>query len=81
MSAGIVDTLQRMSAVVIAVMVALPGLDFLLLQGEPVIGAALLGLAALVMAVSEYVRSPSDVPAEAAQRVVGTVAKQPDDEE
>jgi hypothetical protein len=33
------------------------------------------------MLVSEYVRSPADVPAEAAQRVVGAVAKDPDDEE
>lgn len=81
MTAGIVDTLGRMSAVVIAVMLALPGVDFLLLQGQPVVGGGLLAMAALVLAVEEYVRTPADVPAEAAQRVVGTVAKEPDDEE
>jgi len=81
MATGIIDTIQRMSAVVIAVMLALPGVDFLLLQGEVAVGGGLLGLAALVMLVSEYVRSPTDVPAEAAQRVVGTVAKDPEDEE
>jgi hypothetical protein len=81
MAAGILDTLQRMGAVVIAVLLALPGLDFLLLQGEPVIGGGLLGMAVLVLLVEEYVRTPSDVPVEAAQRVAGTVAKQPDDEE
>ena len=81
MTSGIIDTLQRMSAVVIAVMLALPGVDFLLLQGDFVVGGGLLALAALVMLVSEYVRSPADVPAEAAQRVVGAVAKDPDEEE
>lgn len=81
MAAGIVDTLQRMSAVVIAVMLAFPGLDFLLFQGEPVLGAGLLAMAAVVVLVSEYVRTPADVPAEAAKRAAGAVAKDPDDEE
>jgi hypothetical protein len=80
MAAGIIATLQRMGAVVIAILLALPGLDFLLLQGEPVLGAGMLGMAAVVILVSEYVRTPTDVPAEAAQRAASAVAKDPDDE-
>lgn len=81
MAAGIIDTLQRMSAVVIAVMLAIPGVDFLVFQGETVLGAGMLALAGVVILVSEYVRTPTDVPAEAAKRAAGAVAKEPDDEE
>jgi hypothetical protein len=81
MTTGIVDTLQRMSAVFIAVMLALPGLDFLLLQGEPATGASLLALAAVVLLVSEYVSTPGDAVGSTAGRVVGWIAKPPEDEE
>lgn len=81
MDTGIVDMLQRVGAVVLALTIALPGLDFLLLRGDVFVGGGLLVLAALVMVVSEYVRSPSDVPASTAQRVVGAIAKEPDDED
>lgn len=81
MTAGIVDTLQRMSAVFIAVMLSIPGLDFLLLRAEPVTGVSLLGLAAVVLLVSEYVSTPGDAVGGTAQRVVGWIAKPPDDDE
>jgi len=81
MAPGIIDMVQRLGTVVLAITIALPGLDFLLLRGDPVVGGGLLALAALVLVVSEYVRSPSDVPAEAAKQVVGAAVEQPDDEE
>jgi len=81
METGIVDMVQRVGAVVLALTIALPGVDFLLLRGDLLVGGGLLALAALVLVVSEQVRSPSDVPASAAQRVVGAIAKEPDDEE
>lgn len=81
MDTGIVDMLQRAGTVVLALTIALPGVDFLLLRGDLVVGGGLLVLAAVVLIVSESVRSPSDVPAEAAQRIVGVIAKEPDDEE
>lgn len=81
METGIVDMFQRMGTVILALTIALPGVDFLLLRGDLVVGGGLLVLAAVVLVVSEYVRSPSDVPAEAAQRIVGAIATEPDDEE
>jgi hypothetical protein len=81
MADGIIDIVQRASAVILSLTIALPGLDFLLLRGQYVVGGGLLALAALVLVVSEYVRSPSDVPATAAQRVVGAIAEKPEDEE
>ncbi|PSQ49136.1 hypothetical protein BRD19_04700 [Halobacteriales archaeon SW_7_65_23] len=81
MDTGILDMVQRVGAVALALTIALPGLDFLLLRGDLFVGGGLLALAALVMIVSEYVRSPSDVPTSTAQRVVAAIAKEPDDEE
>ena len=81
MDTGILDMVQRVGAVALALTIALPGLDFLLLRGDLFVGGGLLALAALVVIVSEYVRSPSDVPTSTAQRVVAAIAKEPDDEE
>ena len=81
MIAGILDMVQRLGTVVLALTIALPGLDFLLLRGDLFVGGGLLALAALVLVVSESVRSPSDVSTSTAQRVVGLIAKEPDDEE
>jgi len=81
MDTGILDMVQRVGAVVLALTIALPGLDFLLLRGDLFVGGGLLALAGVVLVVSEYVRSPSDVPTSTAQRVVGAIAKEPDDEE
>jgi len=81
MTTGIVDTFQQMGAIFIAVMLTLPGLDFLLLQGEPVTGASLLGLAAIVVLVSKYVSTPGDAAGGVAQRVVGWIVKPPEDDD
>lgn len=81
MDTGILDMVQRVGTVALALTIALPGLDFLLLRSDLFLGGGLLALAALVLIVSESVRSPSDVPTTTAQRVVGAIAKEPDDEE
>lgn len=81
MAQGLFDTFQQMTAIFIAVMLALPGLDFLLLQGEPATGAALLGLAAVVLLVSKYVSTPGDAAGGLAQRAVGWVVKPPEDDD
>lgn len=77
--AGIVETVQRMGTAIVVVLVALPALDFLL-RGEVVVGGGLLAIAVVVVLVSEYVVSPSDVPASMAERIAGKVAKDPEDE-
>jgi len=78
--AGIVETVQRMGTAVVVVLVALPAVDFLL-RGEVVVGGGLLAIAVIVVLVSEYVVSPTDVPASAAERTAGRIAKDLDDEE
>ena len=81
MDTGILDMIQRVGTVALALTIALPGLDFLLLRSDLFVGGGLLALAVLVLVVSEYVRSPSDMSTSTAQRVVGAIAKEPDDEE
>jgi hypothetical protein len=81
MTDGIADLFQRAGAVILAVTIALPGLDFLLLRGDLFVGGGLLALAAVALLVSEYVRSPSDISVSATQLVVDAIAKDPDDEE
>ncbi|MFB6188261.1 MAG: hypothetical protein ABEI57_00085 [Halapricum sp.] len=80
MATSIVETIQRMGTALLVVPVALLGVNFLV-QGRFSAGVGFLGLAALMIAISEYVTTPKDVPGETAQRVVGWIAKPPEDEE
>ncbi|QSG07243.1 DUF7533 family protein [Halapricum desulfuricans] len=78
--AGVVETVERMATALLVVPVAVAGAH-LLVGGQTGAGAALLAIAALMVGISEYVKRPSDVPASAAQRVVGWVAKPPDEDD
>ncbi|WP_121821710.1 DUF7533 family protein [Halostella salina] len=78
MSRGIIGTLQLGATLVFAIPVVYVGADFLL-SGRTALGAAFLAIAVLMVAAEEYLTTPGDLPAEAAERVAGTVAK--DDEE
>lgn len=80
MPASVVDTLQRMGTALIVVPVALLGVNFLI-AGQYTSGGVFLALAALMIAISEYVKQPTDVPGGAVKRIAGWVAKPPDDEE
>jgi len=79
MGRGIVGTLKLAGTLVFAIPVGLLGLQLLVGEG-PLMGAALLVIAVGMVAIEEYVTTPRDVPAEAAQRAVSAVAEDPDEE-
>ena len=62
-----------------AIPVAMLGVQFLG-DGNTVVGAGFLGIAALMVLVNEYVASPGDIPGMLAGKVVGSVAKEPETE-
>ena len=62
-----------------AIPVAMLGIQFLG-DGNTVVGAGFLGIAALMVLVNEYVASPGDIPGMLAGKVVGSVAKEPEAE-
>ena len=77
MARGILGTVGLAATVVFAVPVVLFGLD-LLTSGDTVAGLGFLGIAALMMLVSEHVTTPADVPGMVAGRVAGAVVEEPD---
>jgi len=76
-SRGIIGLVQLAATLVLAVPVALLGLQFLT-RGEPVAGATFLAIAAGMVLVEKYVLTPRDVPGMVAQRLVSRVAKAPE---
>lgn len=79
MATGITDMLGLAAALVIAVPAGLFGVE-LLVAGRP-LGAVFLGVAALALLAERYVTTPGDVPGSAVGKLVGTVAKTPEEEE
>lgn len=80
MARGILGLVGLAATLVFALPVAYLGVD-MLLSGNGLLGAGFLGLAALMIAIEEYLTTPGDVPAKLAERVVGTVAAEPDADE
>ncbi|MFB6151104.1 MAG: hypothetical protein ABEJ40_04795 [Haloarculaceae archaeon] len=68
------------TTLVFALPAALYGVE-LLVRGDTYPGIGLVVVAVLMVAVEEYVTTPGDLPAAVAGRVLGAVAKTPDDEE
>ncbi|PSQ01423.1 hypothetical protein BRC94_04110 [Halobacteriales archaeon QS_5_70_17] len=77
MARGIVGTLQLLGTVVLAAPLALLGVQFLL-SGRELTGALFVVLAAAMIALEEYLTTPQDVPAKAAERAVGSVVDDDD---
>lgn len=77
--AGITAWLGRLGTLGIVVSAGFIGVDFLV-GGDPT-GWIFLGVAAAAVVLQEYVTRPSDVPGSVASRVVGRVAKTPEEEE
>ena len=71
---GIISTLQLAVTLAFALPVGLLGVQFLL-SGRTLFGAALVVVALLMVAIEEYVTTPTDVPAAAAEKAVGAVVK------
>ncbi|MCU4718699.1 DUF7533 family protein [Halapricum hydrolyticum] len=80
MTASVAETVERMATALLVVPVVVAGAH-LLIGGQVGAGAVLLAIAGLMIAISEYVTRPSDVPTSAAQRVVGWVATEPKEDE
>lgn len=76
---GITDWLGRVGTLVIAVPIGFMGVDFLLSGNQ--LGWLFLGVAVAAVALQEYVTRPSDLTGSVASRVVGRVAKTPEDED
>lgn len=79
MARGVLELIGLAATVALAVPIGLFGLEALA-SGRP-IGAAFVALAVALVALEEYVVRPSDLPGEAAGRVVGAVVKEPEDDE
>lgn len=77
MSKGIIDTITLAITVAFALPVGLFGMQ-LLLSNQIVLGGVFVGLSVLMVVVEEYITTPSDLPAIAAQRVVGSLTKTDD---
>lgn len=78
MNKGIIGTLQLAATLAFALPVALLGVQFLL-DGRA-LGLAFVAVAVLMVALEEYLTSPTDVPAIVAEKVAGTVVKSDDEE-
>ena len=77
---GILGTLQLAATLVFALPVGLLGVQFLL-DGKTLLGGGFLGIAVLMVALEEYLTTPTDVPGAVAEKTLGKVAKTPEDEE
>jgi len=77
---GILGTIKLAATLVFALPVGLLGLQFLL-DGRMLAGVGFVVVAVLMVALEEYLTTPTDVPTSIAERAVGKVAKQPDEEE
>jgi hypothetical protein len=76
----ILDTLTLALTVALAAPVVIAGAEALA-AGDRLLGGVLLGLAALMLVVEEFVLSPTDLPKAALQRVVGAAVKEPEDDD
>jgi hypothetical protein len=79
MAKGILGLAGLAVTLAFAIPVGLLGLD-MLGNGNTLVGGGFLGLAVLMVVLQEYVTSPSDIPGRLAGKVVGGVAKEPDED-
>lgn len=77
MARSILGTVGLALTLAFAIPVALLGADFLL-SGRTNQGLLFLGIAVLMIAIEEYVTTPTDIPGMVAGRVLGGAVKEPD---
>jgi len=80
MARGIVGLVGLAATLVFALPIAYLGVD-MLASGRTLLGAAFLGLAALMVAIEEHLTTPGDIPGKLAERTIGAVATEPDADE
>jgi hypothetical protein len=74
MPKGILETVGLVTVLVFAIPVALFGVEHLV-RGEFFQGVAFIVIAALMVAVEQYLTTPTDVPGMVAEKTVGAVVK------
>jgi hypothetical protein len=77
---GIIGTIQLAATLVFALPIGLLGLQFLL-DGRSLLGGGFVAVAVLMVALEEYLTTPTDVPSSLAEKTVEKVAETPDEEE
>ncbi|NHN57524.1 MULTISPECIES: hypothetical protein [Halorussus] len=77
---GIIGTLQLAATLVFALPLGLLGVR-LLLDGQRLLGGLFVAVAVAMVALEEYLTTPTDVPAAVAEKTVSKVVETPDDEE
>jgi hypothetical protein len=80
MRLGILEMIGLGASLIFAIPIGVFGLT-LLVDGRTVFGGGMVLLAVLMVALPKYLTTPQDVPMLAAEKVVGGVAKDPDEEE
>ena len=80
MARGILDTLGLAAALVLAIPIGLFGVEHLV-RGDLVAGALYVGIAVGLVAIEQYLTTPTDVPGLVAEKTVGAVVETEDDGE
>jgi len=75
---GILDTFGLAAALVLAIPIGLFGVEHLV-RGELVAGVVYLGIAVGLVAVEQYLTTPTDIPGLVASKTVGAVVKTEDE--
>jgi len=79
MARGILETIGLAATLVLAIPIALFGAEHLV-RGEYVAGVAYVGIAVGMVAVEQYLTTPTDMPGLVAEKTVGRVVKTEDAE-
>ncbi len=80
MNLGILDTISLAATLVFALPIGLLGIERII-AGQTILGGVFLAIGVLMVVLREWLTTPEDVPASAAKKVVGTIAKTDDEEE
>lgn len=78
MPRGILETVGLAATLIFAIPIGLLGLNFLV-DGRYLLGIGFVVVAVLMVTLQEYVTSPTDLPAKAAERVVDTMIEAPEE--
>jgi len=78
MARGILDTVGLAAALVLAIPVGLFGVEHLV-RGDLIAGGAYLAIAVGMVAIEEYLTTPTDIPAAVAEKTVGAVVETEDE--
>ncbi|PSP40000.1 hypothetical protein BRD20_03980 [Halobacteriales archaeon SW_8_65_20] len=79
MARSILSTVGLAATVALAVPLVIFGIEQLL-AGERLVGSIVLAVAAAMVLVEEYLTTPTDIPGLVAEKTVGAVVEEPDED-